>query len=125
MRGRFLHKLLESRHHSAVFTYAYMPTLLRRVGVPLVVGLALAAEPAVWAAPEGAPANSGAAAEAALLKQQGDALMDALDYPGALRKYEEAYAKHADAALLYNQGRALELMGRFPEALDLLRRFDA
>lgn len=125
MKGRFLHKLLESRHHSAVFTYAYKRSLLRRLGGPLLVGFALAAEPSVWAAPEGTPPTSGAAAEAAVLKQQGDALMDALDYPGALKKYEDAYAKHADAALLYNQGRALELMGRFPEALDLLRRFDA
>jgi hypothetical protein len=65
------------------------------------------------------------AAASAQLKAQADALMDASDYPAALAKYKEAYAKLADPALLYNQGRALELMGRFPEALELLRRFDA
>jgi hypothetical protein len=77
-----------------------------------------------WVVPLSAHAQADAAASAEL-KAQADALMDASDYPAALAKYKEAYAKLPDPALLYNQGRALELMGRFPEALELLRRFDA
>jgi hypothetical protein len=65
------------------------------------------------------------AAASAQLKAEADALMDASDYPAALAKYKAAYETLPDPALLYNQGRALELMGRFPEALELLRRFDA
>lgn len=65
------------------------------------------------------------AADAASLKSEGDALMDARDYPGALAKYQEAFRLSSDPALLYNQGRALELMGRFPDALEILQRFDA
>lgn len=65
------------------------------------------------------------AADAAATKAEGDALMDAHDYPGALAKYEEAFRQSADPTLLYNQGRALEMMGRYPDALEMLQRFDA
>lgn len=66
-----------------------------------------------------------AAGDAAALKADGDKAMDALRYEDALGKYEAAYRIKADPALLYNQGRALEGLGRFPEALDKLREFQS
>jgi hypothetical protein len=48
-----------------------------------------------------------------------------LRYAEALAKYDEAYALSADPVMLYNSGRALEAMTRFPEALDRLTRFKA
>lgn len=64
-------------------------------------------------------------AKAAALKKKGDAAMDALQYSDALAAYTEAYALAKDPALLYNRGRALQMMGRFPEALVELERFRA
>lgn len=63
--------------------------------------------------------------EAARLKAEGDALMGDIKYQQALEKYEQAYKLSADPALLYNQGRALEALSRYPEALEKLRGFDA
>ncbi|MBL8739842.1 MAG: PEGA domain-containing protein, partial [Myxococcales bacterium] len=63
--------------------------------------------------------------DAAALKAEGDRAMDTLRYEDALAKYEAAYRAKADPALLYNQGRALEGLGRFPDALDKLRAFKA
>lgn len=65
------------------------------------------------------------AEEAAKLKAEGDALMGDIQYQAALEKYQKAYALNADPALLYNQGRALEALSRYPEALEKLRAFDA
>jgi hypothetical protein len=65
------------------------------------------------------------AQDAAALKAEGDTLMETFKYSEALDRYERAYAASSDPALLYNQGRALELMARFPEALEKLRAFDA
>lgn len=61
--------------------------------------------------------------EAAALKAEADRAMDALRYEDALAKYDASYKLRPDAALLYNQGRALEGLGRFPEALDKLVAF--
>lgn len=63
--------------------------------------------------------------EAARLKAEGDALMGDIKYQQALEKYDAAYKLSADPALLYNQGRALEALSRYPEALEKLRAFDA
>ncbi len=49
--------------------------------------------------------------------------MGEIRYADALAKYDEAFAISADAALLYNSGRALEALGRYPEALERLRSF--
>jgi hypothetical protein len=49
--------------------------------------------------------------------------MDGLRFEDALRAYEAAYRLKPDAALLYNEGRALEGLARFPEALDKLEAF--
>jgi hypothetical protein len=65
------------------------------------------------------------AEDAAALKAEGDRLMDTFRYEDALGKYDAAYKLKADPALLYNQGRALEGLGRFPDALDKLLDFQA
>ncbi|MFO0553207.1 MAG: PEGA domain-containing protein [Polyangiaceae bacterium] len=63
--------------------------------------------------------------QASALKAEGDALMESYQYAEALEKYQAAFALSGDPALLFNQGRALELMARYPEALRMLRDFDA
>ncbi|MDF2693513.1 MAG: uncharacterized protein K0S65_1896 [Labilithrix sp.] len=63
-------------------------------------------------------------AEAARLKKEADALMDQDRHVDALALYARAYALTGDPALLYNQGRALESLGEYPEAVDKLERFD-
>jgi hypothetical protein len=63
-------------------------------------------------------------AEAAKLKKEADTLMDQDRHVDALALYAKAYELTSDPALLYNQGRALEAMGEYPEALDKLERFD-
>ena len=91
-----------------------------------VVWLALAPAAVVSAQPAAAPSAPPAdpVAAAAALKAEGDLLMDNIRYGDALVKYEEAYKISANPALLYNMGRALEAMNRFPEALEKLRAFD-
>lgn len=80
------------------------------------------AEPADPGEP-GAPRDKQAAA--AELKAKGDTAMLDLRYDEALDFYEKAYALDPNPALLYNQGRAYQARGSFPEALSMLRRFDA
>ena len=63
-------------------------------------------------------------AEAARLKKEADSLMDQDRHADALALYARAYELTSDPALLYNQGRALESLGEYPEALEKLERFD-
>lgn len=60
---------------------------------------------------------------AAELKKRGDDLLDAKRYAEALTAYDAAYAIAPSALLLYNRGRALQFLGRYPEALDAIERF--
>lgn len=62
--------------------------------------------------------------EAARLRKEADTLMDQDKYADALALYQKAYELSADPALLYNQGRAHEAMGEYPEALDKLEHFE-
>jgi hypothetical protein len=64
------------------------------------------------------------AQDAKALKADGDAAMDRLDFQQALDKYNQAYDKSHDPAILYNRARALQSLNRMPEALDELERFD-
>lgn len=97
----------------------------------LLTALLLAAPPLValstselaWAA--GAAPSPSARALAAKLKRDGDAAMVELRYDEALAAYSQAYELAQDPALLYNRGRALQALGRFPEALGQLEAFDA
>jgi hypothetical protein len=61
--------------------------------------------------------------QSADLKRKGDALFMQRDFVGALKAYEQAYALSPNPALLYNRGRALQSLARFPEALDALEQF--
>jgi hypothetical protein len=73
------------------------------------------------------PAPNGAddlQAQAAARKKVGDDAMEALQYADALAAYGDAYAITKDTALLYNMGRALQALNRFPEALEKLKAFD-
>jgi tetratricopeptide (TPR) repeat protein len=70
------------------------------------------------------PKTADAKNEAARLKKEADTLMDQDKYADALALYQKAYELSADPALLYNQGRALEAMGEYPEALDKLEHFE-
>lgn len=51
--------------------------------------------------------------------------MGDIRYEEALAKYREAYAIGETPALLYNMGRALEALSRYPEALEMMKAFDA
>lgn len=64
-----------------------------------------------------------AVARAAEFKKKADALMQELRYADALGLYKQAYELNADPAILYNQGRALQAVGDYPEALERLESF--
>jgi hypothetical protein len=84
--------------------------------------LALAA-PATAFAQTPAPATG--AESAAAIKARGDQAMESLRYSEALSLYTEAYGISKDPALLYNEGRAHQALGNFPEALASFERFAA
>ncbi|HEY8076393.1 MAG TPA: hypothetical protein VIF62_19845 [Labilithrix sp.] len=65
-----------------------------------------------------------ALADAKELKAQGDRLMDEHKYADAYAVYVRAYEQAHDPALLYNEGRALEAMGEYPDAYDRLDQFE-
>lgn len=61
--------------------------------------------------------------KAAAAKARGDEAINALRFADALAAYEEAYGLEPSPALLYNRGRALQLLDRMPEALDAFEQF--
>jgi hypothetical protein len=65
------------------------------------------------------------AARAAELKKQGDELVHTSHFREALEAYEGSYALVPDPAILYNRGRALQQLGDFPAALEMLEKFAA
>jgi hypothetical protein len=93
----------------------------------IVAGIALSSGPA-FAQPARAPTpttDAGTAARAAELKKRGDDAMDTGHPADALGAYAQAYEISKDPALLYNQGRALQALERYPEALQKLEVFDS
>lgn len=108
--------------------------VFRRTRRPVVLAVLLvvtsSAAPAAARGPA-SPSPAGAAtpdardreARAAELKKHGDELLDGRRYAEALAAYDEAYALTPTAALLYNRGRALQFLGRYPEALDAIEQF--
>ncbi len=76
-------------------------------------------------APAPATPSDAGEAQAAALKSQGDALFRARNYVDALAAYQQAQAIRPDARVLYNQGRALQALGRNGEALSVLQHFSA
>lgn len=89
----------------------------------LSAGVAFAGAPSVRESMAAAAKAAAAKADAAKLKQQGDEAMAVLKFAEALRCYDEAYALEPTPALLYNRGRALQLLDRLPEALDAFEAF--
>lgn len=71
----------------------------------------------------GAPDARDRDARVAELKKRGDELLDGRRYAEALAAYDDAYALNPTAALLYNRGRALQFLGRYPEALGAIEQF--
>jgi hypothetical protein len=86
----------------------------------LVLALSALAAGAGSAAAAGPPPGAAAA-----LKASGDALMREKRYGEALAAYEAAARSQPDPTLHYNRGRALQFLGRYPEALAALRSFKA
>lgn len=78
--------------------------------------------PASSAGP-GAPDVRDRDTRVAELKKRGDELLDVRRYAEALAAYDDAYALNPTAALLYNRGRALQFLGRYPEALEAIEQF--
>ena len=61
--------------------------------------------------------------EPAELKRVGDDAMATFKFAEALAAYEQAYELEPLPALLFNRGRALQLLDRLPEALEAFERF--
>lgn len=95
-----------------------LPLVLLLVAPPLAAVTA-----ADVASAQRAPSGASERAEAAKLKKEGDAAMLLLHYGEALSAYDKAYDIGRDPALFYNRGRALQGLGRFPEALEQLEDF--
>lgn len=62
-------------------------------------------------------------ARIALLQKRGVELLEQKRFAEALAAYDEAYAIFPSPSLLYNRGRALDFLGRFPEALEAIELF--
>ncbi len=90
-------------------------------GVHLAVALSFGS-PALAQTP--ATPTTEVRAQAAELKKKGDYLMENIKYDEAFAAYSDAYNLAAEPALLYNMGRALQALSRFPEALALFERFE-
>lgn len=97
---------------------------LRSSVASVLVALAVLATPFVARdARADDPPSPERVAQAAKLKDDADKLMSELRYADAYAIYAQAYELNADPAILYNQGRALQAMGDYPESLDRLERF--
>lgn len=98
----------------------------RKVGLLVLVATAASRPALAQGTGAGAPPTAPSGPErAAALKAEGDTLLGDFRYADALSRYEEALALSGNPALLYNSGRALEMMGRYPEALERLTSFRA
>ena len=97
-----------------------LPALLVFCAVVLAM---LARAPGTLAEP--AAPTAADVARAAQLKAQGDEHFDALRYADAITFYFQVYAIVRDPVVLYNIGRAHQALGRYPQALAELRRFEA
>ncbi|MCA9587251.1 MAG: PEGA domain-containing protein [Myxococcales bacterium] len=93
-------------------------TRLRALTLAVAVCCIAAPSRVAHAAPSAAQS-----AEAAKLKKQADDLFDQHRYADALALYVKAFQVSGDPALVYNQGRALEAIGDYPEALAKLEEF--
>lgn len=100
---------------------------LRRLlaSVVIVPFLLMASPRAAQAQPAKSPKTAAQTkSEAGRLKSAADVLMDQDRYADALVLYERAYELSSDPALLYNEGRAHEALGDYPQALEKLEIFE-
>lgn len=90
-----------------------------------IVSIVLVVSQLLLAAPNsrGSAADESPEAKAAAAKARGDAALIAGRPAEALREYEAASQIVNDAALLYNRGRALQALERYPEAARMLDLF--
>jgi hypothetical protein len=95
----------------------------RLLTLVVLLGTASVAQAAEPASTSSSAASGSSTERAAALKAEGDRLMANFEYADALARFDEALALGGSPALLYNSGRALEMLGRYPEALDRLRSF--
>lgn len=91
----------------------------RRLIEVALVFLALFGPQLAFAQP--APDTEARFAEA---KRRGDEAMDARRPQDALTAYIEAYAIKPDPVLLFNKGRALQMLGDYPQAMTQLESFE-
>ena len=77
-----------------------------------------------WTQPSWADPAASEEQQAKAFKAEGDTAMESLRYADAYAAYHRAFALKPDPALVYNEGRALQGLGRFPEALDRILQFD-
>jgi hypothetical protein len=91
---------------------------LTRLFVPLLVASSL-----LLAAPVHAESEGLHDALALEFKSTGDQAMQAKHYEQALAAYERASELEAHPSLLFNRGRALQALNRYPEALDAIAAF--
>jgi tetratricopeptide (TPR) repeat protein len=88
------------------------------VRVAIALALVLVAQGA-----QGAPPGRRDATSAEGLREEADRLALAERSEEAVAKYDESYALAPNPIVLYNRGRALESLHRYPEALASLERF--
>jgi hypothetical protein len=96
-----------------------------RPPTPPAAPLPSPAPPAAAAPPADAAPVDEATAKLRALKASADRSMDGLRFADAYAGYSDIYAVTHDASLLYNMGRALQALNRFPEALTRLETFQA
>ena len=107
---------------AALLTVAALAALAA-LAITVPSAIARAAPPASSTDAAGARAAREHDARITELKKAGDAALDTKHYAEALAAYDEAYAIAPNAAFLYNRGRALQFLGRFPEALEAIEAF--
>lgn len=115
---------LSRRAYATLFVFASsVVTFVPAIGVAQPPPSA-APNPVTEPAPAAPNPEDDPQARAAARKKSGDEAMEALRFADALAAYSDAYAVTNNVALLYNMGRALEALNRFPEALEKLTAFE-
>jgi hypothetical protein len=94
----------------------------RRASEAMALVLAIAGAAPTFSLPRAASAET--KKTAAQLKAEGDKAFDTFSYEEAITAYDAAYELSHDPALLFNRGRALQALGRYPEALTMFERFE-
>src|SRR4051794_13194502 len=92
---------------------------MRALLLALLIVTTGAAAPLAWAA----PAASAGRDEAAALLRRGATLTEKGDYAGALRAFEEAYARYPSPNIQFNLGATYEALARDAQAYGAFQQF--